>query len=188
MTPMLRMVDVRKTYSTGVVQVEALRGIDLTVDEGDYLAIMGPSGSGKSTLMHIIGCLDVPSSGSYELDGNDVGSMTEKQLAEVNGKLPADAAVELRLRKAYAYLRLGEQALHRVGQEVGGGVADQLQPVGVLVGDDGQARVGVQRVAQVHQPGGIALAHLAGECGLGQAGANRRSHIANGGGLRELTS
>ncbi len=86
MTPMLRMVDVRKTYSTGVVQVEALRGIDLAVDEGDYLAIMGPSGSGKSTLMHIIGCLDVPSSGSYELDGNDVGSMTEKQLAQVRNR------------------------------------------------------------------------------------------------------
>ncbi len=86
MTPMLRMVDVRKTYSTGAVQVEALRGIDLAVDEGDYLAIMGPSGSGKSTLMHIIGCLDVPSSGSYELDGNDVGSMTEKKLAQVRNR------------------------------------------------------------------------------------------------------
>jgi putative ABC transport system ATP-binding protein len=83
---MLRMVDVRKTYATGAVQVEALRGIDLAVDEGDYLAIMGPSGSGKSTLMHIIGCLDVPTQGSYELDGTDVGSMTAKQLAEVRNR------------------------------------------------------------------------------------------------------
>ncbi len=86
MNPMLRMVDVRKTYATGAVQVEALRGIDLAVNEGDYLAIMGPSGSGKSTLMHIIGCLDVPTQGSYELDGTDVGSMTEKQLAEVRNR------------------------------------------------------------------------------------------------------
>ena len=83
MSPQLRMVDVRKTYSTGAVEVEALRGIDLEVAAGSYLAIMGPSGSGKSTLMHIIGCLDVPTSGSYELDGTDVSAMSERQLAEV---------------------------------------------------------------------------------------------------------
>ncbi len=83
---MLHMTGVRKTYSTGVVEVEALRGINLDVDEGEYLAIMGPSGSGKSTLMHIIGCLDVPSAGTYLLDGTDVSSMSEKQLAEVRNK------------------------------------------------------------------------------------------------------
>ncbi|MFT3860826.1 ABC transporter ATP-binding protein [Micropruina sp.] len=86
MTAMLQMTDVRKTYSTGVVQVEALRGVDLSVGQGDYLAIMGPSGSGKSTLMHIIGCLDVPTSGSYLLDGTDVSEMSEKQLAEVRNR------------------------------------------------------------------------------------------------------
>jgi putative ABC transport system ATP-binding protein len=83
---MLHMSGVRKTYSTGVVEVEALRGIDLDVDEGEYLAIMGPSGSGKSTLMHIIGCLDVPTAGTYALDGTDVSRMSEKQLAEVRNK------------------------------------------------------------------------------------------------------
>ncbi len=83
MSAMLQMSHVGKTYSTGVVEVEALRGVDLSVDQGDYLAIMGPSGSGKSTLMHIIGCLDVPTSGTYLLDDTDVSEMTEKHLAEV---------------------------------------------------------------------------------------------------------
>ena len=79
---LLSMRGVRKTYSTGI-SVEALRGIDLEVNSGDYLAIMGPSGSGKSTLMHIIGCLDVPTGGSYYLDGENVAEMDETQLAEV---------------------------------------------------------------------------------------------------------
>jgi putative ABC transport system ATP-binding protein len=85
MSLMLKMSGVRKVYSTGIaeVEVEALRGVDFEVTTGDYLAVMGPSGSGKSTLMHIIGCLDVPTAGSYELDGVDVSSMNEKQLAAV---------------------------------------------------------------------------------------------------------
>ncbi len=81
--PLLRMAGIRKTYATGHLEVEALRGIDLEVHEGEYVAIMGPSGSGKSTLMHILGCLDGPSAGTYELAGTDVSAMTEAQLAQV---------------------------------------------------------------------------------------------------------
>ena len=80
---MIDMVGVRKTYSNGSIEVEALRGVDLHVDAGEYIAIMGPSGSGKSTLMHIIGCLDVPSSGTYHLNGTDVSNMSERELAHV---------------------------------------------------------------------------------------------------------
>lgn len=86
MNALLRMAGVRKTYETGAIAVDALRGIDLTVDAGHYVAIMGPSGSGKSTLMHIIGCLDVPTAGRYEIDGVDVSSMTEKDLADVRNR------------------------------------------------------------------------------------------------------
>jgi putative ABC transport system ATP-binding protein len=84
--PVIDLADVRKTYRTGSLEVEALRGVSLRIDEGEYVAVMGPSGSGKSTLMHIIGCLDVPTDGSYLLAGEDVGEMDEVELADVRNR------------------------------------------------------------------------------------------------------
>jgi putative ABC transport system ATP-binding protein len=82
----IRMENIRKVYDTGKVKVEALKGIDLTIERGEFVAIVGPSGSGKSTLMNLIGCLDTPSEGIYELAGERVAGMTRDQLADVRNR------------------------------------------------------------------------------------------------------
>src|ERR1700738_4045363 len=83
---LIELTEIHKTYRSGSLEVVALGGITLTVNDGEYVAVMGPSGSGKSTLMHIIGCLDVPSAGSYHLAGEDVSAMSEDQLADVRNR------------------------------------------------------------------------------------------------------
>jgi putative ABC transport system ATP-binding protein len=80
---MIELEGVAKIYGNGEVKVRALGPVDLLVEEGDFVAIMGPSGSGKSTMMNILGCLDVPSSGRYTLDGIDVSKLRDKQLAAI---------------------------------------------------------------------------------------------------------
>ncbi|PYQ03181.1 MAG: macrolide ABC transporter ATP-binding protein [Acidobacteria bacterium] len=83
---MIRMRGIRKAYSMGRVEVEALRGIDLDIGGNDYVAVVGPSGSGKSTLMNIIGCLDTPTSGEYVLSGEKVAGLDRNRLAEIRNR------------------------------------------------------------------------------------------------------
>jgi putative ABC transport system ATP-binding protein len=84
-----KVIDIQKigkTYRIGTQEVNALLSVDLQINKGEYVALMGPSGSGKSTLMNILGCLDTPSRGSYKLNGTDVSNMTDNELAEIRNK------------------------------------------------------------------------------------------------------
>ncbi len=128
---MIRLRGIIKVYRAGDVPVPALQGIDLDIERGEFLAIVGASGSGKSTLMHILGCLDKPTRGSYELEGHDVRRLSEAQLARVRSRrigfvfqsynllprLPAISQVELPLiyRGADHRRKLAAHALAEVG-------------------------------------------------------------------------
>jgi putative ABC transport system ATP-binding protein len=80
---MIELTDITKTYGAGDTAFQALSGVTFTIHDGEFVAIMGPSGSGKSTLMHIMGCLDTPTSGTYHLDGQDVSKLSDDALADI---------------------------------------------------------------------------------------------------------
>ncbi|MBX3237793.1 MAG: ABC transporter ATP-binding protein [Nitrospiraceae bacterium] len=133
MGSLIRCEDLWKVYRVGDVEVQALRGVNLTIDRGEFVAIMGTSGSGKSTLMNILGCLDQPTRGRYELDGLDIGAAKPDVLAEIRNRqigfvfqsfnlIPRTSALEnAQLPLFYRGLSLKEQrqqaaaALERVG-------------------------------------------------------------------------
>ncbi len=146
--PVIRLEKLNRRYRMGVEEINALGSVDLTVERGGYLAIMGPSGSGKSTLMNIIGCLDTPTGGDYWLNGKSVSAMNEKQLARVRNaeigfvfqtfnllpRMSALANVEVPLiyagmkrkvrdaqaRRALETVGLGDRMLHRPSEMSGG--------------------------------------------------------------------
>lgn len=80
---MIEIANITKTYGSGDAAFQALNGVSFTIQDGEFVAIMGPSGSGKSTLMHILGCLDTPTTGTYFLDGKDVSTLTDEELADI---------------------------------------------------------------------------------------------------------
>ena len=86
MTPLIEVKDVTKTYNGGEIKTQALCGVSFDIKKGEFVAIVGPSGSGKSTLMHIIGCLDIPTSGTYAINGKNVEKMSDNELADIRNK------------------------------------------------------------------------------------------------------
>jgi putative ABC transport system ATP-binding protein len=155
--PVIQVHDVTRTYDLGQIQVHALRNVSLRIERGDFVAIMGSSGSGKSTLMNILGCLDVPTGGRYEIDGTDVSVMDEDDLSDLRNRkigfvfqsfnlVPRTSAIaNVELPLAYAGLNHAERR-RRAAQALGAmGMANRLRHQPSELSGGQQQRVAVAR-------------------------------------------
>jgi putative ABC transport system ATP-binding protein len=133
--PVIQVEELSREYQMGESIVQALRGVSFQVQKGDFVALMGPSGSGKSTLMHLLGCLDTPSAGTYRLNGQDVSRLSKRQMALVRNqqigfvfqtfnllpRLNAMANVKMPLlREALSWVGIANRAQHRPSELSGG--------------------------------------------------------------------
>lgn len=154
---MIDLRDITKTYDMGSVQVQVLRGINIHVNEGAFIAIIGPSGSGKSTLMNMIGCLDTPTTGEYFLDGKEISTYDEKQLSKIRNqkigfifqkfnllpKLSAYENVELPL--IYRGMNAKERKQHSIEALERVGLSDRINHKPTELSGGQQQRVAIAR-------------------------------------------
>jgi len=159
----LSLRDVVKTYDMGADKVHALRGVSLDIAKNEYIAVMGPSGSGKSTLMNVIGCLDVPTSGSYSLEGQAVAEMSENQLAEIRNRrigfvfqtfnlIPrADIFHNVELPLIYGGVRRSERRMRTERAIERVGLTDRMRHKPTELSGGQRQRVAIAR-ALVHDP------------------------------------
>ncbi|HEX3974852.1 MAG TPA: ABC transporter ATP-binding protein [Solirubrobacteraceae bacterium] len=155
--PVIDVHAVRKTYTIGDISVHALRGVSLSVHRGEYVAIMGASGSGKSTLMHILGCLDSPTAGTYRLNGLDVSEHDEDTLADIRGRfigfifqsfnlVPRTRALaNVELPMSYAGVPPGERRAHALAALEAVGLRDRVNHVPAELSGGQQQRVAIAR-------------------------------------------
>jgi putative ABC transport system ATP-binding protein len=180
--PVIELARLGKTYGSGDTAVHAVQGADLSVERGDYVAIMGASGSGKSTLMNVLGCLDEPSTGRYRLDGVDVRLLDEHQLATIRNRkigfvfqsfnlIPRTPAVEnVALPLAYARVAPAERRRRAMAALDAVGLADRAHHVPTQLSGGQQQRVAVARAIVTEpvllladEPTGALDSHASGE-------------------------